>query len=205
MKRNILLVLLGVVWGIAVGFGFSKLYNYEYKSGTANYIAKQWPSKSVIQPHKNFYQLVMVVHPQCPCTRATIGELELIMAQAHGKVEAYVLFIKPKGYGQQWVKTDLYRTVCRIPGVHAIIDDEGQEVRLFGGTISGQTFLYDPHGQLVFTGGITASRGHSGDNIGRSTIVALIYHQPVSVHSTPFFGCSLMNDMPGLIAQKGRP
>jgi len=202
MLRNICIALIGIVWVLSVGFGISKLYNYEYKSGPVGHVAKQWPSGSIIQPHKNLFQLVMVVHPQCPCTRATIGELELIMAKSQGQVEATVLFIKLRGFDQQWVKTDLYTAVRRIPGVNAIIDVGGAEARVFGGTTSGQTFLYNAQGQLVFMGGITASRGHSGDNVGRSTIVALINNQPVSVHSTPFFGCPLMNETRVGIAQK---
>ena len=51
----------------------------------------------------------------------------------------------------------------------------------------------------LFAGGITASRGHSGDNAGRSVLVALLHGAgprpggPVARHTSPVFGCPLTN------------
>ena len=195
MKKNILIIITVVLWIISVGIGFAGLYNYEFKSGAAGHLAIWWPTGSAIKRHNDAYQFVMVAHPRCPCTMASLGELELIMANGWGKVNAYVLFVKPKGFDTAWAETDLFKYASKIPGVRVIIDDDGKQAKLFGGTTSGQTFLYDPQGHLIFTGGITDSRGHSGDNVGRSTVVALINHQPVDVHNTKFFGC-LLNDRP---------
>ena len=63
----------------------------------------------------------------------------------------------------------------------------------FGALASGQTMFYDADGTLQFSGGITASRGHSGDNAGRSTITALLFNGKSAVRSTPVFGCYLGN------------
>jgi hypothetical protein len=43
----------------------------------------------------------------------------------------------------------------------------------------------------MFQGGITISRGHSGDNPGRSAINALLHHELSNQIKTPVFGCSL--------------
>ena len=53
-------------------------------------------------------------------------------------------------------------------------DDDGAEARRFGAETSGQTLLYDEHGALLFSGGITGARGHAGDNAGRASLVALL-------------------------------
>jgi hypothetical protein len=43
----------------------------------------------------------------------------------------------------------------------------------------------------VFSGGITASRGHEGDNAGRAAIEQLVRHERADRLSTWVFGCAL--------------
>jgi hypothetical protein len=85
-----------------------------------------------------------------------------------------------------------------------IEDREGADARLFGAFTSGQTFLYNPGGRLLFNGGITASRGHSGDNIGRDGIVALLHGGTFAQNVTPAFGCSLKGDEMNVLSSDDR-
>ena len=71
------------------------------------------------------------------------------------------------------------------------IDNDGIEARRFGSSTSGQVMLYNTQGKLLFSGGITASRGHSGDNDGRTAIVALLTQGQALTDETPVFGCQL--------------
>ena len=138
----------------------------------------------------------MFVHPQCPCTRASIRELEVIMTRCQTSVQAFVLFTQPAGFDRDWVEGGLWRQADSIPGVSVIADQAGREARVFDVKTSGQTLLYDERGVLKFCGGITLSRGHSGDNIGRSAVVALAKRQPdVRTPSLDcsVFGCPLFN------------
>jgi hypothetical protein len=50
--------------------------------------------------------------------------------------------------------------------------------------------LFDAGGKLAFEGGITAARGHEGDNTGREAIAAHISGRPAP-NSQPTFGCAL--------------
>ena len=115
------------------------------------------------------------------------------MAHSQGRLTAYVLFLKPKGLSAEWEKTDLWQSANNIPGVSVILDDDGREARLFQAATSGQTLLYDSEGRLVFKGGITASRGHSGDNAGRSAIVAIVNAEMPDRTDTYVFGCALFD------------
>jgi hypothetical protein len=65
------------------------------------------------------------------------------------------------------------------------------EVDRFHAEVSGLTMLYNADGKLLFSGGITASRGHSGDNVGRSSIVSLVTCGTSERTRTPVFGCAL--------------
>jgi hypothetical protein len=136
----------------------------------------------------------MFVHPHCPCSRASIGELAIIMAHAPEKLDAHVFFYSSVNETGGWVRTDLWHSASSIPGVHVLEDPEGAVAKRFGASTSGQTLLYNAGGQVVFNGGITAARGHSGDNNGRQAIVALLQGATPRQNATSVFGCSLRGE-----------
>jgi hypothetical protein len=90
--------------------------------------------------------------------------------------------------------TDLWDSAGQIPGVAAVADEDGAEAHRFSAATSGQVVLYDSSGRLLFSGGITASRGHSGDNVGRRAIVSLLADGSGVRTETPVFGCPIFED-----------
>jgi hypothetical protein len=70
-------------------------------------------------------------------------------------------------------------------------DEDATQAAVFGVAVSGQTLLYDAAGRLIFSGGITDARGHSGDNAGRGALVSLLNGRASTVTRTPVFGCLL--------------
>jgi hypothetical protein len=194
-RRAIRLILLGstALWLFAVMSGLSILWGYENTPGTGAKPPIMWPAESKIQRARDRATLVLIAHPHCPCTRATIGELAAIMTHAPGRLTAYVLFLKPAGFSVDWEKTDLWQSAASTPGVNVMIDDGGSEARLFNSSTSGQTILYDSMGRLQFSGGITGSRGHSGDNAGRSAITSLVNQGAATEAETFVFGCPLFD------------
>jgi hypothetical protein len=190
-KPRLILVVAGILWLSVVGFGLHKIWRYENDPGISLSAPAQWPADSQISPAHSQATLVMFAHPQCPCTRASVGELALLMANCQGRLTAYVLFFKPKDFPADWEKTDLWHSAAAIPGVSVLQDEDGLEARRFHGATSGHTLLYDAEGQLLFSGGITASRGHSGDNVGRSAIISLLTEGKAEQKETFTFGCSL--------------
>src|SRR5205823_12162921 len=99
-------------------------------------------------------------------------------------------FYTPRDTGDDWRQTDTCRNAAQILGVTVVSDVDGQEAERFGAETSGHAFLFDPNGRLLFSGGITASRGHSGDNAGESSIVSLIDNHSASRARTFVFGCA---------------
>ena len=120
-----------------------------------------------------------------------MDELARVMARSQSKVDAYVLFYTPAGEQAKWEDTELRRSASKIPGVKVLSDIDGIEAHRFGAETSGHTFLFDPTGRLLFNGGITESRGHSGDNDGESSLIALISNNTSRLTKTLVFGCSL--------------
>lgn len=192
-RTRAILFLSGISWLALVGVGLWLLWGYENTPGIVAESPRQWPADSRIQLAHDHATLVMLAHPHCPCTRASIGELASIMAHSQGRLSAYVLFIKAEGLSDTWEDTDLWQSASSIPGVQVILDSDGREARLFNAATSGQTVLYDSHGGLLFSGGITGSRGHFGDNAGRTSIVSLVNAEGPNRTETSVFGCPLFD------------
>jgi hypothetical protein len=190
-KRSVLIWALATLWIVCVVAGLSVLWAYENTPGRAGNIPLQWPIESQLSRASDGPTLILFAHPQCTCTRASLGEFAETLARATTRPRAYVVFLKPIGFGLDWEKTDLWRTASRIPGVRVIRDDKGLEATRFRVVTSGQTALYDESGALLFSGGITGARGHAGDNAGRASIVTLLNKGKTDVSWTSVFGCSL--------------
>ncbi|MBK7993174.1 MAG: hypothetical protein IPK14_07025 [Blastocatellia bacterium] len=150
-----------------------------------------WPGDNNVLLSKDKYTLILFSHPKCPCTRATLEELARLMTQCQSRLKAYALFSKPKNSSLDWEQTDIWETAKLIPDLEVKIDLEGQTAEKFNASTSGQVVVYDPQGKLLFSGGITSARGHAGDNIGRSSIVALVNTGVLPQIITPVFGCTL--------------
>ena len=179
------------LWFTLVSCGIAFMWNYQSTPGVQGNPPSQWPQESRIKSIPQVPTLVLAIHPHCPCSRATIGELALLMAHTQGLVNANVLFVKPWGFSEDWEKTDLWRSAASIPGVKVMTDERGVEAALFRSQTSGQAMLYDVQGRLVFSGGMTDSRGHSGDNAGRSAILSLLTTGTAINKEAPVFGCPL--------------
>ncbi|MSS73462.1 MAG: RedB protein [Candidatus Latescibacteria bacterium] len=172
------------------------LVNYENTPGASGAPPAAWPADSRIQRTPGRATLVMLAHPHCPCTRASVEELAQFVTRCQGLLTTHVLFLKPAGFSEDWTQTDLYQSAARIPGVRVACDEGGVEARRFGATTSGQTFLYRSDGRLLFRGGITSSRGHVGDNAGRNAIVSILTEGTADRTETLAFGCGLFGPQP---------
>jgi len=191
IRKKLLFIMVAVLWLSLISCGLWVTWSYQNTPGEQASAPKYWPLTSRIQRTATQPTLVLAIHPHCPCSRATIGELALLMTHVQGLVNDNVLFVKPHEFSESWEKTDLWKSASSIPGVKVMTDEGGIEAARFGSRTSGQAMLYDTNGQLIFNGGITSSRGHSGENEGRSAIVSLLRADTSATNETPVFGCPL--------------
>jgi hypothetical protein len=190
-----------LLWATAVGFGVVTLWSYENKPGMAASAPGTWPEDTVIPHPHHRPTLVVLIHPQCSCSHATVGELERLQAHTRDAVDIYVLMLSPASVRLDWVQSPLWKKVAALDGITVVEDKDGRDAERFGTSTSGQALLYDESGQLVFSGGITASRGHEGDNAGRTAIEQLVRHEGADRSSTFVFGCALFG--PAASADEG--
>ena len=121
-----------------------------------------------------------------------MAKVAIHMAESQKRVSANIVFTIPNGVPTGWEEGDLWNSATSLPGLRVIRDQGGGEARLFEVAGSGHVLLYSPSGKLLFSGGITASRGHEGENLGRFAIVSFILKGRAPVNHTPVFGCSLL-------------
>ena len=191
MPKNLWVAAVAAVWLASAVAGLYVLWTYDNRPGVAATASEQWPTASRLVSATDRATLVFVAHPQCTCTRASLGELAEALARTTSKPKTYVVFVKPSSMPEGWEKSDLWETASHLPNTTIVRDDDGREAEIFGAATSGQTFVYDAAGTLQFSGGITASRAHAGDNEGRSSVVALLNHLQSNRPSTNVYGCSL--------------
>lgn len=182
-----------LLWLLLVAGGLVGLARYEQDAGPIGNTPPQWPTQADIALDPSRPTLVMFAHPKCPCTRASLEELNRLLAQSHGAVAPHVVFFTPENDADEWTKGGLWESAHTIPGVMVETDPAGAKAQLFGAETSGYVVLYDSHGALRFHGGITASRGHAGDNTGENAILALLAAHDTSTRQSRVFGCALLD------------
>lgn len=137
-------------------------------------------------------ELKVFLHPLCPCSRATLSELERLMPSIRDKAEVSLIFVQLPGRQLASEGSALWERARKIPGVKLQLDKDVAEAARFGARTSGHAVLYDAQGRLAFSGGLTAARGHEGDSPGRAAILEWAEQgdQP-AFGLAPTYGCSL--------------
>jgi hypothetical protein len=189
---NRLLIIAGILWALMLLAGFAILEREEFTPVIADAVAISFPPNSGLQRAGDKPTLLLFLHPYCPCSRASLQELDELLAETPNRLSATIVFTIANGMPPGWELGDLWRSAAAMPGVRIVRDQGGVEARRFHVRGSGHTLLYDTSGKLIFSGGITPSRGHEGDNPGRSAIVRFVLNGHAEVSQTPVFGCSLL-------------
>ena len=189
-----------VAWALVVAFGFWKLWAYTGASGKEEPPAQNWPKYAAVSLDPKGFTLVLALHPQCPCSRATVEQLDWILARCPNRLTVYAMYLKPDSMPESWVRTDIWERTKRMRHVTNVLDSKGSQARLFGAATSGDVFVFDPSGTLLFRGGITRARGHAGDSAGRDAIVGLVSGKKPVTDRAPVFGCPLFAEQ-GLARQ----
>ena len=67
-----------VTWAAAVAIGWRLILDYEFKPESPNLAVATswWPADTSLMIAPNRPTLLFFVHPKCPCTRASLAELE---------------------------------------------------------------------------------------------------------------------------------
>ncbi|MCA9790500.1 MAG: hypothetical protein KC910_01845, partial [Candidatus Eremiobacteraeota bacterium] len=136
------------------------LYAYESAPGEAGHPPLEWPRQSRLVLERDRDTVLLFVHPKCPCTVASIEEMQRLLACLPARPKVYVLLTTPVGVAPGWEEGLLQRMVTGSVSLDPIVDRGEVETKRFRVFTSGQVVVYDSQGRLQFCGGVTPSRGH---------------------------------------------
>jgi len=188
--------LIVLVWIAGIGIGLRSQGAYDFVPSPTNIVERQWPTVTDLKLASDRPTLVMFVHPRCGCSRASLSELAEVLKTCRDRLNVQVAFLMPQSASAEWSKSDLCVTAKNMTGVNIHLDVDGHEHERFKATTSGEVFLFQPDGTLVMHGGITASRGHIGENRGRNSIEQFVLQGRCPTNSTQVFGCGLKSPQP---------
>lgn len=135
--------------------------------------------------------LQVFLHPKCPCSSATVEELARLTGRCGDRLAIEAIVFQPETKADDWADTAIVQSVTAIPGVTVRPDPGAVLMHQSGVKTSGQALLYGADGRLLFNGGLTASRGHAGDNAGVDAIIDQIFAGTSATKQTPVFGCGI--------------
>ena len=190
--KRVLFAVVTLVWGSAAGMGFHLLLDYQFDAGEEGLPPVTWPMESALPRSSGTPALIVFAHPKCPCTRASLVELSRLMAHIKDRVSLSIVFYRPDGKDESWVRQSVLWGMAESSGADRLMIMGGAaEIERFKPRTSGQVYLYDGAGELQYSGGITSSRGHEGDNLGRAAIHDFVLSGKVIATKFHVFGCSL--------------
>jgi hypothetical protein len=140
--------------------------------------------------------LTLFIHPRCPCSNASLQAFSELLVEHPGAVRPVVVIYVPSSPLAGWADSTATRMVNALPDVTVIHDYDSIIARGAGIHTSGHVMLVDAAGRLMFTGGITVSRGHLGPNAGMEAISRCLDKRQTfsGALSAPVFGCILESD-----------
>jgi hypothetical protein len=201
--RRAALPAIGAAWAALVTAGLAAVWSYHATPGA---VAAAVPAAiaggapagddALVAPGRT--SLLVFLHPQCPCSAATLDAVEGLIA-AHRdagprvaeRLRVTAVFADVGDGGRDASEGPTWRRAAAIAGLRIVRDADGAIARRFDARTSGQVLCYGTVGTLAFNGGLTAGRGAAGDSDGARAVAAIAAGRPPLVRATDVFGCEL--------------
>ena len=132
------------VWLTSTAVGFGLWQEYEATPGAA-------PAASQVLAATEHPRVVVYLHPRCPCSRATLDELALVLEQ-HRDAEVEIVFVRPPGVEAGWELGELWDRASALSGVRIRVDMDGTEAKAAGAATSGTVIYSNEAGRSALSG-----------------------------------------------------
>jgi hypothetical protein len=195
LRNWLLSAVVMTVLGLVLIISLYKSFAFEFTPARRSGVSETWPQAADYQRGARG-TLVVFLHPQCPCSRATLSQLDrLRLAASEHDVTFHAIFSGDPEMEQE--PSSLVKSARGLTGVATHLDSQSASARSFGALTSGEAYLYDAAGNLVYHGGLTPSRGHEGSCPSLDFLNGWLRDKPTSTApalSGPVFGCELETD-----------
>ncbi|WP_435022672.1 RedB protein (plasmid) [Tundrisphaera sp. TA3] len=179
------------LWLGMVAAGFRAIEVHETTAGDVGRVPASWPDATTLDFVPRRPNVLMAVHPRCPCTRAS---LDLLLAGTRGMAldaSIRLLVYRPEDATPDWGGASVMPFVGSGGGAAVVDDPGGREAATFGLVTSGAVAAYDGEGRLRFSGGLTAVRGRDIPSRGAEALGSVLSGRDPSTGSSSVFGCGM--------------
>lgn len=184
---------LSAAWLLGLVASLASVVRYKTSPGAEGPTPARWPEASTLPHSPGRNTLVLFLHPECPSSRASLAEFNWLMNDAlvRETTDGVVVFAEliqppdPHAPFSSWARA------AEVPNTVRRLDVDGAEAARFGALTGGHAALYDGDGALRYSGGLTNSRGHQGDNVGRRSVLAVVTGSGRAAPHRPVYGCAL--------------
>lgn len=173
---------MGVVWAVLAVSVIAGALEYDSRPGEP---PLRLPDATVAGP--GLWSLILMIHPDCPCTKATMRNLSTILESTRIPIKAEIVAAMPEGYKGPRANLAIARSIVKSD---LVVMSESSASERFGARTSGHLFVFDPDRNLVYSGGLTPARGAEDASSSLKWFQALVTQYPVA-SSGPTFGCPL--------------
>jgi hypothetical protein len=192
--KPLIIVGLIMLWGASVVLGLHLLWKFQSTPGPQLAAsAPTWPTAAGFQAAPAGLTLLMFVHPRCPCTVASVGELRRVTRDLPHVPQIHLVILQPSQPDERWQNNELVQQAQQLPGSAVHWDQGGQLARLFGSSTSGQVLLYNAAGNCLFRGGVTDLRGQEGPSTEGHVLQRCIVSGLAADRHYPVYGCALQD------------
>lgn len=184
---------LGAAWLLAASLGMAGLSAYGARPGAPGEPPTRWPHGAL--PHAaGDVELLLFAHALCPCTQASLSELERLLADLRPRPRCRVVLWTDAEQPARFAESRLRERARDMAGVEVVEDPGGSIARRFGARTSGLALVYDVDGRRRFAGGLTPARGHEGGSVGGRAVRDLFGADDGHDSGAPVFGCPLFEE-----------
>jgi hypothetical protein len=184
-----------LIWLPLVSGAMLLLGVYQAKPGDPGHPAEAWPEGLPLMHVLKRPTLLLFLHSECPCSRASVAALARLLSKGDGKVEALAIVRHTPGASASGPSA-LDAQLLAIPKLMQIDDPDGELARRFGVETSGHALLFRADGVLVYSGGLTPARGHEGDCLGLDALFTWLSRGRVVESRAPVYGCAIRSTSP---------
>ena len=184
------------IWALSFIGGYWTLVHYHQTPSESVATAQHWTAED-LKLCPTAPTILIAIHPQCACTRASLRELQRILARYRCPTEVQALIYTPHDLNpaemKSWEQSATMSELANIAKINCHRDPEGKTATELGMHTSGDIRIYHPNGRLLFHGGVTSARAHEGESLATAKVLAALRGELERPESHPVYGCSLKN------------
>ena len=179
-------------WIVLIIGGTLAITAYSNTPGVRPETVACWPETSTLTRSEDSPTVVLFLHPKCPCSVSTLREMERALSGNSDQVEVQIGLFCPPNEPDEWTKTSLSKFAEHLKPGSTFIDRSAVEARRFGVLTSGHVLVFSASGKILFSGGVTAAKGHDGENRGGLALRSLCRGDDLPLIEQPVFGCPII-------------